>query len=117
MIGRRIFLDLGLAILLCALDVVTTPPHDDRCPVHGLELVGGVVPIRFGRGAEVESIEDGDLGFPYARTYMAGGCVDDGRTLVRTSYCPRCRKLKQAWEAEWPDRRHWQLLGKRPPSP
>jgi hypothetical protein len=68
------------------------------CPLHLVPLSEGVVPVKYGRGAEDEGILDERLGVPLAVDYVAGGCVvgDDDPKFARVRFCEVCREMKRA---------------------
>jgi hypothetical protein len=67
----------------------------ETCPVHHVPLVTGVVPIRYGLGADMDASQDVERGVPYARDFVSGGCILDKHTLARVHYCEACRRQKR----------------------
>jgi hypothetical protein len=72
--------------------------HAVQCPLHGVPLSEGLVPIEYGRGAEDEGILDESLGVPLAVDFVAGGCVvgDNDPNVARVLFCEVCREMKRA---------------------
>ena len=85
------------------------PPNDGSpvsCPVHAVKLKPGVVRIVYGLiRAEPAYSEASRTRFPYARTFVSGGCfVDYDRTEAKVEYCPECRTAQRGWQDSRADR-------------
>jgi hypothetical protein len=80
------------------LDWRPLPGHAVQCPLHGVPLSEGLVPVKYGRGAEDEGILDESLRVPLAVDYVAGGCVvgDNDPQVARVLFCEVCREMKRA---------------------
>ncbi len=94
MAWSKCLLALGMAILVG----VSACRSGERCPVHSVALVYGLVPIEYGKGAELERYHDGRRGYPNAHTYVPGGCMVRDETMEWTKYCPACREMKRGIE-------------------
>jgi hypothetical protein len=69
-----------------------------RCPLHGVPLSEGLVPVKHGKGAENEAVLDEADGVPFAVDYVAGGCGggEDDPKVARVRFCEVCRRMKRA---------------------
>ena len=110
---------LGFVILAVAL--VTAAGcnkeriHDGRdgktiCPVHGVRMQEGIVPIAYGTPARddwhVAYNKAWFTTFPYSFMWYGGGCVsDEFGEKARVLYCPKCRETEAAWLREHPNKK------------
>jgi len=80
----------------------------DVCELHHLRLVEGRIQLHFGEPSLSDEYLDARINlFPNSKLILFGGCsppiIDEqtGETDIETKatvhYCPRCRKIEEAW--------------------
>lgn len=68
--------------------------HDEIfgiCPVHRCELEADEVPIRYGLLNRTPTMVELNRQFPFANTYVSGGCEIQDEYQAAVVYCARCR--------------------------
>ncbi len=72
--------------------------EEKMCPVHGLELRAGRVPIEYGLLRYPDDYREASASFPYACSKVPGGCcIDYNKKYAQIRYCPECRKAEKAY--------------------
>jgi hypothetical protein len=76
----------------------------NTCPIHSCQLEEGSVPLRYGLiRLRPDYLQAQKTYFPYAKTFMLGGCMIGPQKTATVRFCHECRRAEQSWNDENPD--------------